>query len=128
MPGGATSSPVMTVDPVVVMPDTDSKIASVKPMSSDDTMKGTAPASAIVSHSRLTSRKPKRVLAWGENLSLLDKREKQIAAIEAENARLTNLVALLDPNHVDPDLSTELLRRDMNVAHPDEYIIDLSRK
>ena len=71
---------------------------------------------------------PYGVLAWGENLSLLDKREKQIAAIEAENARLTNLVALLDPNHVDPDLSTELLRRDMNVAHPDEYIIDLSRK
>ena len=71
---------------------------------------------------------PYGVLAWGESLSLLDKREKQIAAIEAENARLTNLVALLDPNHVDPDLSTELLRRDMNVAHPDEYIIDLSRK
>ena len=71
---------------------------------------------------------PYGVLAWGENLSMLDKREKQIAAIEAENARLTNLVALLDPNHVDPDLSTELLRRDMNVAHPDEYIIDLSRK
>ncbi len=71
---------------------------------------------------------PYGVLAWGENLSLLDKRQKQIDAVEAENARLTNLVALLDPEHVDPDLSTELLRRDMNVAHPDEYIIDLSRK
>ncbi|MGX7895191.1 FtsB family cell division protein [Tsuneonella sp. HG222] len=71
---------------------------------------------------------PYGVLSWGENLSVLDKREKQITAVETENARLTNLVALLDPNHVDPDLGTELLRRDMNVAHPDEYIIELGRE
>ena len=68
---------------------------------------------------------PYGVLAWGENLALLDKRENQIAALEKETARLDNLVALLDPDHVDPDLSTELLRRDLNVAHPDEYIIEL---
>lgn len=68
---------------------------------------------------------PYGVLAWGEGLSLLDKREAQIAAIEKENERLENLVALLDPERVDPDLSTELLRRDLNVAHPDEYILDL---
>ena len=71
---------------------------------------------------------PYGVLAWGEGLSLLDKREAQIASLEEENERLENLVALLDTEQVDPDLSTELLRRDMNVAHPDEYIIDLSRK
>lgn len=71
---------------------------------------------------------PYGVLSWGENLSLLDKREKQIAALKEDNARLTNLVALLDPDHVDPDLSTELLRRDLNVAHPDEYIIDLRER
>lgn len=68
---------------------------------------------------------PYGVLAWGENLALLDQREKQIASLEHETERLENLVALLDPNHVDPDLSTELLRRDLNVAHPDEYIIEL---
>ena len=71
---------------------------------------------------------PYGVLSWGENLSLLDKREKQIAALREDNARLTNLVALLDPDNVDPDLSTELLRRDLNVAHPDEYIIDLRER
>ena len=37
-------------------------------------------------------------------------------------------VGLLDPRAVDPDLSTELLRRDLNVAHPDEYILDLSER
>ena len=68
---------------------------------------------------------PYGVLAWGENLALLEKREKQIAVLEQETRRLENLVALLDPNQVDPDLSTELLRRDLNVAHPDEYIIEL---
>ena len=71
---------------------------------------------------------PYGVLAWGEGLSLLDKREAQIAALEKDNARLENLVVLLDPEQVDPDLSTELLRRDLNVAHPDEYILDLSER
>ena len=71
---------------------------------------------------------PYGVLAWGESLSMLDKREAQIAALEKDNARLENLVALLDPEQVDPDLSTELLRRDLNVAHPDEYIVDLRKK
>jgi cell division protein FtsB len=68
---------------------------------------------------------PYGVLAWGESLSLLDKRHAQIASLEKDTARLENLVALLDPEQVDPDLSTELLRRDLNVAHPDEYILDL---
>ena len=71
---------------------------------------------------------PYGVLAWGENLALLDKRENQIAALEQEAERLDNLVALLDPDHVDADLSTELLRRDLNLAHPDEYIIELQRQ
>ena len=71
---------------------------------------------------------PYGVLAWGESLSLLDKREAQIASLEEETKRLENLVVLLDPEEVDPDLSTELLRRDLNVAHPDEYILDLRER
>lgn len=71
---------------------------------------------------------PYGVLAWGENLALLEQRSGQIAALQEDNTRLQNLVGLLDPNHVDPDLSAELLRRDLNVAHPDEYIVDLSNR
>ncbi len=65
MPGGARSRPLMTVEPVVVTPETDSNTASVSDMSSDEIAKGTAPAIAMVSHNRLTSRKPKRGLTGG---------------------------------------------------------------
>ena len=76
----------------------------------------------------LTLAGPYGVLAWGENISVLEKRQEQIKDLRQEKARLQNLVALLDPKHVDPDLSTELLRRDLNVAHPDEYILDLRNR
>ena len=64
-PGGALSSPLTTVAPVAVMPDTDSKKASTGLIPIDAIMKGTAPAMASVIHNRLTSRKPNRLLAVG---------------------------------------------------------------
>lgn len=70
---------------------------------------------------------PYGVLAWGENLSLLDKREAQIAKLEKERADLKNRVALLDPEHVDQDIAGELIRSDLNVVHPDEYIYELDQ-
>jgi cell division protein FtsB len=70
---------------------------------------------------------PYGMLAWGENLSLLDKREAQIANLEQERADLKNRVALLDPEHVDPDIAGELIRSDLNVVHPDEYILELDQ-
>jgi cell division protein FtsB len=68
---------------------------------------------------------PSGVLAWGENLSLLDKREVQIKELQAERNELRNRVALLDPAHVDPDLAGELVRKNLNVVHPDEVVITL---
>ena len=70
---------------------------------------------------------PYGVLAWSENIALLERRDARIAALNAERDELRNRVALLDPNHVDPDLATELVRRNLNVAHPDEYVIDLDQ-
>lgn len=70
---------------------------------------------------------PYGVLSWGENLVLLDQRQDRIETLEAQRAELQNRVALLDPNHADPDLVTELLRQNLNVAHPDEYVIELGR-
>ena len=70
---------------------------------------------------------PYGLLSWGENLALLEQRQERIAALEADREELQNLVALLDPDHVDPDLSTELVRRNMNVAHPDEYVLELEK-
>ncbi|MBO0749530.1 MAG: septum formation initiator family protein [Porphyrobacter sp.] len=71
---------------------------------------------------------PYGFIAWGENLSLLDQRQGQIKQLEKERADLKNRVALLDPNHVDPDMASELVRGDLNVVHPDEYIYDLHQK
>ena len=73
----------------------------------------------------LTLAGPYGVLAWGENIALLQQREARIAALQAERDELENLVTQLDPDHVDPDLATELVRKNLNVAHPDEYVIEL---
>lgn len=70
---------------------------------------------------------PYGVLAWGENIALLEGREARIAELRADRDRLGNLVARLDPDHVDPDLATELVRKNLNVAHPDEYVIELEQ-
>ncbi|GAA0279381.1 hypothetical protein GCM10009127_20620 [Alteraurantiacibacter aestuarii] len=68
---------------------------------------------------------PYGLLSWGEQVSLLDDREQQIASLQAERAVLVNHVELLDPDNVDPDFSSELVRDNLNVAHRDEYVIDL---
>ena len=66
---------------------------------------------------------PSGVLAWSENSSLLAERKLELAQLDARRAELRNRVDLLDPRHADPDLVGELLRRDLNVAHPDEIVI-----
>lgn len=71
---------------------------------------------------------PYGLLAWGEGLSQLDQRNAQIARLEKQRADLQNRVALLDPKHVDPDIAGELIRSDLNVVHPDEYIYELHDK
>jgi cell division protein FtsB len=70
---------------------------------------------------------PYGLLAWGENRALLEKRQHRIAELRAERAELQNLVERLNPDHVDPDLATELMRRNLNVAHPDEYVIEMEQ-
>src|SRR5688572_14478776 len=70
---------------------------------------------------------PYGLLSWGENIALLEQRQDRIAALQAERDELHNLVTRLDPDHVDPDLATELVRRNLNVAHPDEYVLELEK-
>lgn len=68
---------------------------------------------------------PSGLLAWSENLRLLDQREAQLAKLQAERQALENRVALLDPNAADPDMVGELLRSQLNVVHPNEVVIKL---
>ncbi|WP_337190747.1 septum formation initiator family protein [Qipengyuania oceanensis] len=68
---------------------------------------------------------PSGLLAWSENLRLLDERNQQIASLQEERTELKNRVALLDPNNADPDLIGELLRGNLNFVHPDEIVVTL---
>src|SRR5512137_100643 len=68
---------------------------------------------------------PSGLLAWSENLRLLDQRQKQVAQLSLKRDELKNRVALLDPHNADPDLTGELLRSNLNVVHPDEMVMML---
>lgn len=70
---------------------------------------------------------PSGLLAWGDNLRLLDQRNAQIAQLTHQRDELKLQVDLLNPNHADPDLSSELIRRDLNMMHPDEVVIMLDK-
>jgi cell division protein FtsB len=71
---------------------------------------------------------PSGLIAWTENERLLVQHEKRIAQLSAEREQLRNRVRLLDPHHADPDLAGELLRSNLNVAHPDEMVMLLPKQ
>jgi len=68
---------------------------------------------------------PSGLLAWSENLRLLDQRQKEVKQLTVERDELRNRVGLLDPRNADPDLAGELLRSNLNVVHPDEMVMML---
>lgn len=68
---------------------------------------------------------PSGLLAWGDNASKLEAHEERIAQLQEERAVLENRVDLLDPDNVDPDYASELVRRDLNVAHQDDHVVEL---
>lgn len=66
---------------------------------------------------------PSGMLAWSENQRLLDTRMTEAKALMVEREELRNRVRLLDPRNIDSDLAGELLRKDLNVVHPDEKVM-----
>lgn len=68
---------------------------------------------------------PSGLLAWSENLRVLDQHQQEVKLLAAERDELRNRVGLLDPGHADPDLTGELLRSNLNVVHPDEMVMML---
>lgn len=66
---------------------------------------------------------PSGLLAWSENLRLLDQRKEQAARLEHQRDELRIQVGALDPENVDPDFAGELIRKNLNVVHPDEVVI-----
>jgi len=68
---------------------------------------------------------PTGLLAWKESNELLNQRKAQIAELQNQRDMLKQKVKQLDPDGADPDLVGELLRRNLNVVHPDEVVITL---
>ena len=68
---------------------------------------------------------PNGILAYGDYKRQLVKREKHYAALDQKRAVLKNRVSLLDPDHANPDMVDEMVRKELNVAHPDEVIVPL---
>ncbi len=71
---------------------------------------------------------PSGLLAWGENLQLLEQRHAHIAKLKKQHHALANQVALLNPESADPDMVGERLRRDFNVVHEDEVVLILDEQ
>jgi cell division protein FtsB len=69
---------------------------------------------------------PSGLLAWSENGRVLKERQKEVHDLSLRRDELRNRVALLDPAHVDPDIAGELVRRNLNVVHPDEMVMLLN--
>ena len=69
---------------------------------------------------------PSGLMAWSENSRLLGERQKELQQLTVQRDEIKNRVALLDPNHVDPDLTGQLLRANLNVVHPDEMVMMLN--
>ena len=69
---------------------------------------------------------PSGLLSWSENNRLLAVHQKELQQLMVQRNDLQNRVALLDPNHVDPDMASQLLRSELNVVHPDEKVMLLN--
>ena len=65
------------------------------------------------------------VMSWGDYRRTKAERLVQLAQLETERVRLAHRVKLLDPRNADPDLSEELVRRELGLVRPDEVIIPI---
>ncbi|MHA6723048.1 FtsB family cell division protein [Sphingomonas sp. RS2018] len=68
---------------------------------------------------------PNGVLSYRDYQRQLSKRQLEFASLDKERARLKNRVALVNPRNADPDMADELVRKELNVAHPNEVIVPL---
>lgn len=66
---------------------------------------------------------PSGLMSWSETLRQRDVRAAQLATLEEQRTILAHRVGLLSPDAADPDLVSELIRKDLNVVRPDELVI-----
>ncbi|SEN19878.1 Cell division protein FtsB [Sphingomonas gellani] len=68
---------------------------------------------------------PNGMLAYGDYKRQLVRRERDYQALDRKREVLKNRVALLNPDHANPDMVDEMTRKELNVVHPDEVIVPL---
>ena len=66
---------------------------------------------------------PSGIFAWSDASTALAQREARIAALRKDRDDLRQRVDALDPDNADPDMVVEMMRRNLNVVHPDEVIL-----
>jgi cell division protein FtsB len=71
---------------------------------------------------------PTGIVAAKEFRAELAVRNAEYAALDKKRAEIRNRVNLLDPKRgADPDMVDELVRKQLNVARPDEVIVPLGK-
>jgi len=70
---------------------------------------------------------PTGLYAWGDYRQSLTQKRVQLAELKIAEAQLCNRNELVDPRQADPDMVDELIRKELNVHHPDEIIIPRRR-
>jgi cell division protein FtsB len=65
------------------------------------------------------------LFAWGDYSRSLNARQAELTELQAELASLENRERLLNPRAADPDLVDEVIRRDLNLLHPDDIVVPL---
>jgi cell division protein FtsB len=68
---------------------------------------------------------PTGIIAWTDYRAALSERKIELAQLKKERDALRNRQLLLDHDNVDPDLSGELMRKELNVVAPDEVVVPL---
>ncbi len=65
------------------------------------------------------------LFAWSDYSRSLNARQTELVALRADLAALENRQRLLHPRATDPDLAEEIIRRDLNLVHPDDIVVPL---
>lgn len=65
------------------------------------------------------------LFAWSDYHRSLNARQTELSQLRTELASLENRQRLLNPRAADPDLADEIIRRDLNLLHPDDIVVPL---
>ncbi|GGO90284.1 FtsB family cell division protein [Stakelama pacifica] len=68
---------------------------------------------------------PNGIMAYRDYQQQLVQKQAVYAKLDKHRQILRNRKEQLDPRHANPDMVDELVRKELNVVHPDEKIIPL---